>query len=175
VEEIARSTGDLSRLVAPQGHDHPELVAKMDEIQANLRKFYEVFGQSMATIQRQLQQLALERHTEDALRVVELDEEQRRRILKDLVIDPLDKVLYADSRTYQVNFRRAAELVQGEVQKRQPAETPPAEQVQLLFEVTEAISTLPESRAYSEEVQTWNALDKKTGAALGKNFRAARG
>jgi len=175
VEEIAKSTGDLSRLVSPQGHDHPELVAKLDEIQNNLRKFFDVFGKAMATMQRQLQQLALEKHTDNALREVEPDESKRRAIVQELLTTPVEKALYADPRTFQVNFRRAAEKVQEEVQKRLPAEVPPAPPVLQLFEVTDAIQALPESRAYFEEVQTWNALDKKTGSALTKNLRTGQG
>jgi len=171
VEEIAKSTGDLSRLVSPQGHDHPELVAKLDEIQNNLRKFYDVFGKAMATMQRQFQQLALEKHAEAALRELERDETKRRKVIQDNLTGPLERALYADPTTFQVSLRRGAERVKEYVQNLIPSGHPLTLPVQQFFEMVEAIQALPESRAYAEEVQGWSALDKRTGSAIMKNLR----
>ena len=59
--DTAKATGELATLVSPIGHDHPELVGKLGEIQANLQTFYDLFARSLAELQRQIEQLALQR------------------------------------------------------------------------------------------------------------------
>src|SRR5690606_4552391 len=67
VADVGTATGQLTRLVAPLGHDHPEIEKKIAEVDSNLQKFFEVFGRSVAELQRQIQQLALQRKVDDAL------------------------------------------------------------------------------------------------------------
>ena len=67
VADLAQSNLDLSNLVSPLGHDHPEIADKINEVQANLQRFYDLFGRSLAQLQRQVQQLALQRKVDAAL------------------------------------------------------------------------------------------------------------
>jgi hypothetical protein len=67
ISDLAQSNADLSRLVSPLGHDHPEIAIKIDEVQTNLQRFYDLFGRSLAQLQRQVQQLALQRKVEAAV------------------------------------------------------------------------------------------------------------
>lgn len=67
VVELARGTKDLAGLVAPVGHDHPELVAKLNEQASNIQRLFDVFGESVAQLQREVQILGLQNRVEDAL------------------------------------------------------------------------------------------------------------
>ncbi|MCU0300138.1 MAG: hypothetical protein MUF35_00855 [Candidatus Nanopelagicales bacterium] len=55
VADIARSLGELTRLVAPQGHDHPEIAEKIAEVQGNIQRFTESFGRSLLELRRELE------------------------------------------------------------------------------------------------------------------------
>jgi len=68
--DLSRATVDLSQRVSPDGHDHPELADKIAEVQSNLLKFFDLFGKTVVELQRQLQQLALQRRVDDALAAV---------------------------------------------------------------------------------------------------------
>ena len=67
VVELARGTKDLAGLVSPVGHDHPELVAKLEEQANNIQRLFDVFGESVAQLQREVQILGLQNRVEDAL------------------------------------------------------------------------------------------------------------
>lgn len=63
----ARATIEATNLLSPAGHDHPELVAKLDEIQRNLQRISDVFGQAIAQLQRAQQIDALRDRTDAAV------------------------------------------------------------------------------------------------------------
>lgn len=67
VGEIARGTKDMATLVSPIGHDHPELVSKLDEQARNIQRLFDVFGESVAQLQREVQILGLQNRVEEAL------------------------------------------------------------------------------------------------------------
>jgi hypothetical protein len=67
IGDVARTTSDLTQRVAPLGHQHPELVDKIQEIQDNLNRFFDVFGKTVVQLQRQIQALALQRRVDDAI------------------------------------------------------------------------------------------------------------
>ena len=67
VADMARGTKELAGLVSPIGHDHPELVAKLDEQASNLQRLFDVFGESVSQLQREVQILGLQNRVEDAL------------------------------------------------------------------------------------------------------------
>lgn len=78
IGDVARSTRDLAMKVTPIGHDHPELVEKIDELQANLERFFDVFGSTVVHMQRQIQQLALAQQAEAALdKIPDITKEER--------------------------------------------------------------------------------------------------
>jgi hypothetical protein len=60
VADLARAVGELTQLVSPRGHDHPEIATKIDEVQGNLRSFAEAFGKTVLEIRRQFEVQQLE-------------------------------------------------------------------------------------------------------------------
>jgi hypothetical protein len=55
VADIADAVLQLTSLVAPKGHAHPEIAAKIDEVQGNIRRFTEAFGKSLLEIRREIE------------------------------------------------------------------------------------------------------------------------
>ncbi len=114
VAGVARSGRELAELVAPDGHDHPELVAKIEEIQGNLQRFFEAFGASIAQLQRQIQQLALQRKVETALeRVPDVPAATRQDMEK--TVGELAQAWAVQPATYGARKRRTAQKLQGQL------------------------------------------------------------
>jgi hypothetical protein len=67
VADLARSLGELTRMVAPRGHDHPEIADKISEVQGNIRRFTESFGRSLVELRREIESLNLRRRITDVL------------------------------------------------------------------------------------------------------------
>jgi hypothetical protein len=44
VTDLANAVAELTRLVAPIGHNHPEIETKIGEVQGNIRRFADSFG-----------------------------------------------------------------------------------------------------------------------------------
>lgn len=67
VVDLATAVGELTRLVAPQGHDHPEIAAKIAEVQGNIRRFTESFGRSLLELRREIESQNLRHRVTDVL------------------------------------------------------------------------------------------------------------
>jgi hypothetical protein len=55
VRDMASAVLELTHLVAPQGHDHPEIAEKISEVQDNIRRFSEAFGRSLLELRREIE------------------------------------------------------------------------------------------------------------------------
>lgn len=65
VSDMAGAILELTELVAPQGHDHPEIAEKITQVQSNLQRFAEAFGKNLLELQRQLEAEQLEDSVSD--------------------------------------------------------------------------------------------------------------
>jgi hypothetical protein len=57
--DLSSAVGDLTQLVSPRGHNHPEIAAKIEEVQGNIRLFADAFGKTVLEIRRQFELDAL--------------------------------------------------------------------------------------------------------------------
>ncbi len=55
VKDLADNMLQLTNLVSPRGHDHPEIAEKIAEVQENVRRFSEAFGKSLLEFRRELE------------------------------------------------------------------------------------------------------------------------
>lgn len=55
IRDLAVTVAELTRLVTPTGHDHPELSAKFDEVTTNFSQLVNTLSTAMAELQRQIQ------------------------------------------------------------------------------------------------------------------------
>ena len=65
VHDLASAVAELTRLVSPTGHDHPELVAKFDEMSSNFDQLVNTLSTSMTELQRQIQAQRFRRQIDD--------------------------------------------------------------------------------------------------------------
>ena len=112
--DTAKATGELATLVSPIGHDHPELVAKLGEVQSNLQAFYDLFARSLAELQRQIEQLALQRKVEVAVdRLPDLPAPARQRMFA--AVEDLTKSYQDPPPVYDAKKKRAGIALQDEI------------------------------------------------------------
>lgn len=168
VEGVARSTKDLTELVSATGHDHPELVAKMDEIQGNLQRLFEVFGSSIAQLQRQIHQLALQRKVETALDRVPDVPAATRRQMEEAVRDLTD-VWQENPSVYSARKRRAARSLQdqlGQLLIDQTQEVRDDPQVRDLDTFTLAMASEQPVVTYEAEIQQQQRTSRKSSTGI---------
>ncbi len=67
VTDLAGAILELTQLVSPKGHDHPEIAEKTAEIQANIVRFTESFGRSLLELRRDIENQHLRRNLLDTL------------------------------------------------------------------------------------------------------------
>lgn len=65
--DLAGAVLELTQLVSPIGHDHPEIAEKTAEIQGNIRRFTESFGRSLLELRRDIESQQLRRNLLDTL------------------------------------------------------------------------------------------------------------
>ena len=67
VADLANAVAELTRLVAPIGHNHPEIETKIGEVQGNIRRFADSFGKSLVELRRDIENQNLRRNVRDVL------------------------------------------------------------------------------------------------------------
>jgi hypothetical protein len=67
IRDLANTTGELTRLISPTGHDHPELVKKFEEISTNFETLLNSVTAALTELQRQMQTLRFQRQIQDVL------------------------------------------------------------------------------------------------------------
>lgn len=92
VRDLAQSVAELTRVVSPVGHNHPELERKIDEMQGNFGSLVETLTASMAELQRQIQAQRVRLQIDDVLTVGNIVAADKRKEFLDLA-DELEKAV----------------------------------------------------------------------------------
>jgi hypothetical protein len=95
VSDLAGAVLQLAALVAPRGHDHPEIAEKIDEVQENLRRFADAYGRSLLELRREIEAENLRRAATDVLDQAGATPEVRDRLLGR--IEDLRKTVQVDT------------------------------------------------------------------------------
>ena len=86
VSDMANAVLELTNLVAPKGHDHPEIAEKIDEVQGNLRRFADAFGQSLLELRREIETQKVKKQANDMLSLGNASQATRDRV-NDMILD----------------------------------------------------------------------------------------
>lgn len=78
--DLANAMLELSKLVAPRGHNHPEIEERIDQVSGNLRSFAESYGKSLLEIRRDMEADDIGGLVDNTLGTVTLDPEALKRI-----------------------------------------------------------------------------------------------
>lgn len=114
VSDLAGAVLELTSLVSPRGHDHPEIAAKIDEVQGNLQRFMASFGNSVLELRRDVESQNFRRAAVkmlDAGGVVGID---RDRILQR--VDDLELARQGSVLEYSGKLADAGTVLAAEVQ-----------------------------------------------------------
>jgi hypothetical protein len=73
IRDVALAVTELTRLVTPVGHNHPELETKIEEISGNFGTLLETLSAAFTELQRQIQAERFRQQVEDLLTVGAID------------------------------------------------------------------------------------------------------
>jgi hypothetical protein len=167
VGDLAGAVLELTNLVSPKGHDHPEIAEKIGEVQENLRRFAEAYGQSLLEIRRELEAQKLQAQTDAALVGVEVDPDLKQT-LNDNMAD-LKGALQEPSPIFTGKLAQVSRNIQETVQA--AAEKSPAildkPEVKQLLVVAEHYTTTGRQVKGESELVSYRAATSKSG---GTNF-----
>ena len=108
VSDLATAVLELTRLVAPQGHDHPEIAEKIDEVQGNIRRFSEAFGRSLVELRREIETEDIDRTALDVLDLGNATPEIRDRVTGRL--QGLREALQSDTPQFTTKLSNAGSM-----------------------------------------------------------------
>jgi hypothetical protein len=94
VRDLAANVLQLTNLVSPIGHTHPEIADKIEEVQTNLTNFAQSFGQALLQVERQFETVNLRQSLSAALDQAQAPQATRDDLLGR--VDTLSNSLQAD-------------------------------------------------------------------------------
>jgi hypothetical protein len=174
VVDLSGAVLQLTQLVSPKGHDHPEIADKINEVQENIRRFSEAFGKSLLQLQRELETESLRRDAEQVLDQASANQALRDRVLTR--IGDLKVQLQADTPAFTRNLAATGTVIQEAINEL--AAGPNGDQVlanpdtQRLNSVAQQY-TLAGSQVRAEsELQTYQRTTTATGGRLSQVLRS---
>jgi hypothetical protein len=172
IHEMANSVAELTRLVSPTGHDHPELKSKFDEMTGNFDQLVNTLSAAMTELQRQIQAQRYRRQIDDLIRdagdLVTPDVSDRLYTLVGTLETNVTEspVLYA-RRVRDVGVQLTAEISQVLEAQPQLSTTP---SVTTLTESTDLLRT-QQANSYMAELEFHRRTDRILGAGGLAAFR----
>jgi hypothetical protein len=172
VSDLAKATLELSNLVSPRGHDHPEIEEKIGEVQGNIRRFAEAFGRSLLELRREIETANLRRTINDVIDLApaEVQPAARERLLTRIA--DLRATVPSDTPTFTQKLSSAGNLVLSEVNELAVAAGAGADDFRNQAVVQTLVNT---ARSYQEagtqvrpenELQTYLRTTRTTGGQL---------
>lgn len=167
VSDLAGAVLQLTTLVAPIGHDHPEIADKIGEVQDNLRRFAQAFGNSLVELRREIETEVLRRSVNDVTALGQATEDARARIADR--ISNLEKSIQSDTTVFTQNLSTTGSLLLNEVNTMAVAQGAAGAaflanpSVQTMLSVARQYVDAGTQTSGEAELQTY----RKTGAASG--------
>jgi len=165
IRDLSLATGELTRLVTPTGHDHPELTTKIEEMVTNFSELLTTLGAAMTELQRQIQSLRFRKQVIDVLDQAAVDDPTRLAFLS--VVDQLDATVTDTPTRFGRTARTAGVQLATQLQQLIDAQPPAAAfgdlpQVKTL---QGGIDALKDMRATSDswELEQLRNLDRRLG------------
>lgn len=165
--DVSRANLELTNLVSPVGHDHPEIVEKVEEVQNNLQRFYDLFGRSLAQLQRQVQQLALQRKVDAAVGEIGAVAPERRADLDAAILEIGDA--WADSPAlYSAKRQRAGQKISETMARIVADSETPVGDNPIVIEAQNVADTIASERTahdYASEIELQHRVDLRSNKA----------
>ncbi len=167
VGDLAGAVLELTRLVSPHGHDHPEIAEKIDEVQGNIRRFVDSFGRSLLELRRDIENQAIRRATTDMLDLAGVSGSNRDRVLRR--VDELEGALRDTSPEFTRKMSATGAAIASEVNRIATEQGTDADgflqaaETRKVLVMAEQLSRSGVQFAAEEELETY----RRTGLATG--------
>lgn len=175
VADLAANVSQLAQLLAPRGHDHPEIADKIQEVQENLRRFAESYGRSLLELRREIETENLRKSVSDVLDLGAANADVRTLLL-DRVQGLADDV-QSETPRFTLKLAAAGGAVEDAVARLAQAQGANAEEFLSKPEVKKLLGAAQQyrqagtqSRAESE-LQTYQRTTTTFGGKLGSATR----
>jgi hypothetical protein len=114
LQDLASAVLELTTLVSPKGHNHPEIETKINEVQGNLLRFSEAFGRSLLELRREFEAENLRRNVDTVLDRAGASGDRRTRIFERL--GEVENAIQTDSATFSKKLANFGFNFLGEIQ-----------------------------------------------------------
>ena len=169
VRDLSNTTGELTRLVSPTGHDHPELVSKINEMTTNFQTLLDSLTQALAELQRQIQTLRFRRQVEDVLDKAAIDPNSARGLEFTSLVRTMEDKVTESPTVFSRAARNAAVQLSTKVETllNEHAADPSFATSAAVTQVSTSIDLLKEHRAtsYDSEISFNRKLDRTMGGS----------
>ena len=170
IHDLAGAVAELTRLVSPTGHNHPELVSKFDEMSSNLDQLVNTLSASMTELQRQIQAQRFRRQVDDLVSVGQLDDATAGRmftLVGSLETNVTESPLVYGRRARDVGQQLTAAI--GQVLEAKP-ELSNETAMGVLAQSTDLLRT-QQATSYASEIEFHRKTDRTLGAGGLAAFR----
>lgn len=172
IRDMSGAMQELTKVVSPTGHAHPEYVAKFDEITTNFQNLLDTLSSSFTELQRQIQSLRLRGHVTDVLDVAGIDKASPQG--KDMlaVLDQLDSQVTTTPTNYGRELRNAAVQIDTKLTTIMDAnkDKPLVINSDAVKQLSTAVDLAKQNRAgtYLGELEQYQQMDRTLGGAFNK-------
>lgn len=170
IRDLAGAVGELTRLVSPTGHDHTELIRKIEEMQGNFDTLLTTLSGAMAELQRQIQSLRFRRQIESVLSVAQIDPTSARGREFFTLVDDLEQSVTESPAVFgrkarNVGVQLETRLSQLIDEKRNDPATPNFEQNDSVKGLTTSVELLrsQSTTSYESELEHNRKADRAMG------------
>jgi hypothetical protein len=170
VRDLAGAVGELTRLVSPLGHNHPELEKKFGEVSDNFEALINSVTAALAELQRQMQTQRVRAQISDVLDQAGpvLTDAQRTAFLG--VVDNLEKSSTASPIQFSRDTRNAAVDLQTQLttlldKKKDDPTFATSDKVQQLQETID-LASQQRTNSYDDELTHFRKVDRTVGGAF---------
>lgn len=163
VKDLADNMLQLTNLVSPRGHNHPEIAEKIAEVQDNVRRFSEAFGRSLLEFRRELEAEFLRQRLTGALDELGAPQATRDELLGR--IGQLSGSLQAESTVFTAQLANTGSRVLTSVAELATArpEVADSPNIRVLQQVAQQYVTSGTATSADAELKMYN----RTGTASG--------
>lgn len=117
VRDLANALGELTQLVAPRGHNHPELETKFNEVTGNFESLVNTVTTTVAELQRQIQTQRIRKQIDDVLDVAAIPPDSPRAKQFTDLLKPLEASFSDSPREFSSKARTAGVQISSEIEK----------------------------------------------------------
>lgn len=174
VRDLAGAVAELTRLVSPTGHDHPELVTKFDEMSRNFDQLVNTLSASMTELQRQIQAQRMRKQIDDLVSVGQLDNAVSKHLytlVGDLETNVTESPLVYGRRARDVGQQLTVAVSQVLETKPELHDKP---ELEVLATSTDLLRT-QQATTYSSEIEFHRRTDRTLGSGGLAAFRTVGG